>query len=112
MPLMTKPTITTDNFDSPAPPQIFIQKWVDYSTKYGIGFILSDQSCGVYFNDDSKIIAEKDSKTFTRIKREKNDQGQKVENQMIYTLDYFPNELENKVDLFKTFSKYLNKNSS
>jgi hypothetical protein len=31
---------------------------VDYSAKYGIGFLLSDSSNGVHFNDGSKIVAE------------------------------------------------------
>ena len=30
--------------------------WVDYSKKYGIGYMLNDGSVGVYFNDGSKIL--------------------------------------------------------
>lgn len=43
-----------------APPQgandVYIKKWVDYSSKYGVGYLLSNGNTGVYFNDNSKII--------------------------------------------------------
>lgn len=38
--------------------EIHVKKWVDYSTKYGLGYLLSDGSTGVYFNDSTKIIAD------------------------------------------------------
>lgn len=34
----------------------FVKKWVDYSSKYGLGYLLSDKSTGIYFNDASKIV--------------------------------------------------------
>lgn len=37
---------------------IFVKKWVDYSSKYGLGYLLSDGSTGIYFNDSSKIIVD------------------------------------------------------
>ena len=37
---------------------MWVTKWVDYSTKYGLGYLLSDQSAGVFFNDSTKIVAE------------------------------------------------------
>lgn len=39
--------------------EIHVKKWVDYSTKYGLGYLLSDGSTGVYFNDSTKIIVDK-----------------------------------------------------
>ncbi len=38
------------------PAQYYLTKWVDYTSKYGMGFILSDGSVGVYFNDATKIL--------------------------------------------------------
>ena len=35
--------------------EIFVEKHVDYSSKYGIGYVLSNGHYGVYFNDSSKI---------------------------------------------------------
>lgn len=36
---------------------VTVNKWVNYSVKYGYGFILSDSSIGVCFNDNTKIVA-------------------------------------------------------
>ncbi len=38
--------------------QVWVTKWVDYSSKYGLGYLLSDMSAGVFFNDSTKIVAE------------------------------------------------------
>ena len=38
--------------------ELHVKKWVDYSTKYGLGYLLSDGSTGVYFNDSTKIILD------------------------------------------------------
>jgi hypothetical protein len=106
MPLMSKPTITAQAFeDEPIveyePPTLFVQKWVDYSAKYGVGFMLTDQSTGVYFNDASKIVSGvMDPKTFQLIKREKDESGKKVDTKQTFTLDYYPPEHAKKVDLF------------
>jgi hypothetical protein len=39
---------------------IFVKKWIDYSSKYGIGYALTNGSCGVYFNDSSKMLSFSD----------------------------------------------------
>ena len=36
--------------------EITVKKWVDYSSKYGLGYVLSNGIFGVFFNDSSKII--------------------------------------------------------
>lgn len=36
---------------------VYVRKWIDYSSKYGIGYSLTNGSCGVYFNDSSKMLA-------------------------------------------------------
>lgn len=41
--------------------EIWIKKWVDYSNKYGVGYLLSNGCNGVFFNDSTKIIMDKDS---------------------------------------------------
>lgn len=35
---------------------IFVKKWVDYSSKYGLGYLLSNGQTGIYFNDSSKMV--------------------------------------------------------
>lgn len=39
-------------------PAFFVKQWVDYSTKYGIGYILNSDCIGVYFNDNSKLVQD------------------------------------------------------
>lgn len=106
LPLQSKPTITTENFDDPTPPDVFLTKWVDYSAKYGIGFMLSEGSSGVHFNDSSKIVAEPNSRSFAMIQREK-AKVSKHDVQVVHSFDNCPEELKKKIDLFNHFTKYL-----
>lgn len=46
-----------------------MKKWVDYSTKYGLGYLLSDGSTGVYFNDSTKMILNPRGSTVHYIER-------------------------------------------
>ena len=34
----------------------FVTRWVDFTSKYGLGFFLSNSSTGAYFNDETKMI--------------------------------------------------------
>ena len=43
---------------------VWVKKWVDYSSKYGLGYILSNYSVGAYFNDSTKIISEPSGSQF------------------------------------------------
>ena len=38
----------------------WIWKWIDYTSKYGLGFMLSNGTVGIYFNDGSKIVMSGD----------------------------------------------------
>lgn len=51
-----KELITQGNMDTN-----FVKKWVDYSSKYGLGYLLSNRSTGIYFNDCSKIVLDANS---------------------------------------------------
>jgi polo-like kinase 1 len=35
-----------------------VSRWVDYSDKYGLGYQLCDNSVGVLFNDNTKVILD------------------------------------------------------
>jgi polo-like kinase 1 len=37
-----------------------VKKWVDYSSKYGLGYLLSNGQTGIYFNDSSKMVLNGD----------------------------------------------------
>ena len=36
-------------------PRVWVTKWVDYSSKYGMGYVLSNGAVGVLFNDATKV---------------------------------------------------------
>lgn len=41
---------------------VFIDRWVDFTIKYGLGYCLSDGSDGVYFNDATTLVMKANSK--------------------------------------------------
>jgi len=43
---------------------VWVKKWVDYSSKYGLGYLLSNTSTGVFFNDSTKIVIDPDGNKF------------------------------------------------
>lgn len=45
-------------------PSCWVKKWVDYSSKYGLGYLLSNMATGVFFNDSTKIIIDPNGKNF------------------------------------------------
>jgi polo-like kinase 1 len=49
--------------------EIYVKKWVDYSSKYGLGYLLSNGSTGVFFNDSTKIILDSRSTYFEYMER-------------------------------------------
>jgi len=49
--------------------QLWVAAWVDYSAKYGVGYMLSNAVIGVYFNDSTKAVLSPDGSTFEYIER-------------------------------------------
>ena len=49
---------------------VSVKKWIDYSSKFGLGYILSDGKVGVYFNDSTKIIYIKQMELISYILKE------------------------------------------
>lgn len=80
---------------------VSVKKWIDYSSKYGIGYALTNGGCGVYFNDSSKIVAFSDREFFYVEKVDKKDILNK------YHFQDHPAELKKKVSLFGHFKGYL-----
>lgn len=86
-----------------SPPELWVVKWVDYSSKYGVGYVLSDGSIGVYFNDSTKILLMTDGRFdyVTRRTHEKN------EARTTHNFNDFPEDLTKKVTLLKHFRNYM-----
>ena len=89
--------------------KVKIIKWVDYSNKYGLGYKLSNGQIGVYFNDTTKMILNTDKKEFTYI-----DKKISEEFELLYTfsINEYPIDLKNKVDLFIQFKNYIEEENS
>jgi hypothetical protein len=51
-----------------------VTKFVDFSSKYGIGYKLSNGAFGVLFNDSTKIITSSNLFHFVYIERGREDQ--------------------------------------
>lgn len=49
-----------------APETVYLVKWMDFSSKYGIGYLLSDRSSGFYFNDGTSLILSPDRRYIWR----------------------------------------------
>lgn len=78
-----------------------MKKWIDYSSKYGIGYILSNNSYGVFFNDSTKILSLTEEEFYYIEKMEREDIYKK------YHFKDYPPELKKKVSLFIHFKGYL-----
>ena len=84
--------------------EIWVKKWVDYSSKYGLGYLLSNGSTGVFFNDSSKILLDAKGTTFEYMERRSTDKQDIV---TTHTLSDYPKELQKKVTLLQHFRSYL-----
>jgi polo-like kinase 1 len=93
---------------APAHPHtVWVTKWVDYSTKYGLGYLLSDQSAGVFFNDSTKIVVEQKGNCFYYYERKAISQTEKQDVLQKYSFTDYPKELQKKVTLLEHFKSYL-----
>ena len=102
----TKKNATTSLYSIiPDGPRIWIKKWVDYSNKYGIGYTLSNGCAGVYFNDNTKIICNKEATGFQYIERIDDNEEEKMSE---FLFGSVPNELNKKVTILQHFRKHLN----
>ncbi|CAN0447543.1 unnamed protein product, partial [Hapterophycus canaliculatus] len=47
-----------------APPTVWVTRYVDCSSTYGLAFLMSDRSVGLLFKDGTKIVADPEGVTF------------------------------------------------
>ena len=90
-------------------PDTWVKKWVDYSSKYGLGYLLSNGFTGVFFNDSSKIILDPKTSNFNYIERRVSDKQEIINS---HTLTNYPKELQKKVTLLQHFKSYLEGDNS
>jgi hypothetical protein len=109
---------------APAAGSLWVSAWVDYSSKYGVGYMLSNAAVGVYFNDSTKAVLAPDGSTFEYVERHNHGrappqtkladcpsavvvQGGDGIFRIRATLARFPAELAKKVTLLKHFQATL-----
>ena len=78
--------------------EVWVTHWIDYSKKYGLGYMLSNYCIGAIFNDETNIIADP---LFKNLQYISNDQ---VFN---YSIEQYPTELYKKVMLLHLFKKHF-----
>lgn len=90
-------------------PDLWVTKWVDYSSKYGLGYLLSNGTTGVYFNDSSKIVLDPSLGKFEYIERRSSEKQETVET---FSLQSPPPALQKKITLLQHFRNYLDSSGS
>mmetsp|Transcript_8932 Transcript_8932/g.13217 ORF Transcript_8932/g.13217 Transcript_8932/m.13217 type:complete len:853 (-) Transcript_8932:133-2691(-) len=91
-------------------PAKWVTRYVDYTSKYGLGFLLSDGSAGVYFNDSTKAVHAAKGENFMYVDRKKSSPKSQNGNEIlteIHTTSSYPESLQKKVTLLKHFRNYL-----
>eukprot|EP00347_Sterkiella_histriomuscorum_P006501 403352526 len=85
-------------------PDVWVKKWVDYSSKYGLGYLLSNDANGVFFNDNTKLILDPKGFYFDYMERRG---AEKQDFMSSHTLTEYPKEIQKKVTLLLHFKSYL-----
>ena len=86
---------------------VYVRKWIDYSTKYGLSYVLSSGIIGLHFNDNTKMVS---SLTQPEMVEYITKNAEQRDMTVMYHQDNFPQEMKKKITLFKHFKKYFNKN--
>ena len=86
-------------------PDIWVKKWIDYSSKYGLGYVLSNGHVGVYFNDSTKIIYKPMGLNFIYVERKPSERVEIITTHLLS--EEFQNDLNKKVILLQHCKSYL-----
>ena len=88
-------------------PKAMIQNYVDFSTKYGIGYKLTNGVYGVLFNDSTKIVLDPNLFDFEYIARPASGQEEILEKHNFFN---YPSSINKKVILLQHFKSFLDGN--
>lgn len=105
------PTTTTSKQSSTPrtlqPASVWISQWVDYSNKYGMGYLLNTGHTGMYFNDATKIILNRNGSDIEYYERYSSNNTNNEQSSIQCTINSYPSQLHKKVTLVKHFNTYL-----
>lgn len=76
---------------------------VDFSSKYGIGYTLTNNLTGVYFNDNTKLVLHTDNVTIDYLEKGPT----RVESKDTFTLKKYPSVLKKKITLMLHFKAQM-----
>lgn len=89
----------------------WVVRYVDFTSKYGLGFLLNTGAAGVYFNDSTKIVLSANGEIFQYIERKRasgNMNTSVTEHiSQTHSIHMYPVELQKKVTLMCHFRNYL-----
>jgi polo-like kinase 1 len=80
----------------------FVVRWLDYTHKYGLGYLTSSGISGVYFNDSTKMLLA--GSEFFFIDRREGDKPERIQR---FKSSAVPSSLQKKVTLLQHFAKHL-----
>ena len=85
-------------------PELWITNWVDFSSKYGLGYSFNNGNFGVFFNDFTKLIVDSKTNKIYYIKK-----YEYIEKMIYseYTFDEYPKEIEQKIFLLNHFKNFI-----
>ncbi|KAJ1440139.1 kinase-like domain-containing protein [Ochromonadaceae sp. CCMP2298] len=111
-PVKTRYSSDTEGLPSDKPrdlvAKVWVVRYVDYTSKYGLGFLFNTGSAGVYFNDSTKIVLSADGTVFQYTERRRRDSSTGSEHSsQKHLITSYPPELQKKVTLLKHFRNYL-----
>ncbi|WVR03341.1 hypothetical protein IAU60_000332 [Kwoniella sp. DSM 27419] len=91
---------------NPSPPNVFVVSWLDYCTKYGMGFAMTDGTVSVHFNDSTSLVLAPGKQHFDDIQPTGTD-DLSHNTRRNHSIDTYPADLKNKVYLMKHFENYM-----
>eukprot|EP00238_Polyblepharides_amylifera_P011958 CAMPEP_0196597372 /NCGR_PEP_ID=MMETSP1081-20130531/90999_1 /TAXON_ID=36882 /ORGANISM="Pyramimonas amylifera, Strain CCMP720" /LENGTH=198 /DNA_ID=CAMNT_0041922743 /DNA_START=132 /DNA_END=728 /DNA_ORIENTATION=+ len=95
---------------------VWVRKWVDYSGKYGLGYLLSEGSCGAVFNDGTKLVRNSAGRAEYLEGREKSEgkvaSARGEGRQILQPGERIPKALKKKMTILGHFESYLSGSGS
>uniref|UniRef100_A0A7S4DIL4 Serine/threonine-protein kinase PLK n=1 Tax=Lotharella globosa TaxID=91324 RepID=A0A7S4DIL4_9EUKA len=90
---------------------VWVTRWADYTSKYGMGYALSDGTYGVCFNDQTKIAYHTNEHKFFNYveRRSSQDNSSRMSS---HSTENYPAKITKKVLLLGHFKDYLSRSSS
>ena len=90
-------------------PFIRVSQYIDYSSKYGLGYILNNGLYGFHYNDCTKIILNPKTNSFFYIPNQKEIKSKDI---VLFNFQNYPNEIKKKVKILEMFKKCIDENKN